>query len=68
MLPQQGYGINSDACLDENFVVLVKAVQCIGDQIQSVSAYGIVPNKVAEVQECCETLNHITRHMARNGW
>ena len=68
MLPWQGYGINSDAHLDENFVVLVKAVQCISDQIQSVGVYGIAPNKVAEVQECCETLNHIARHMAHNGW
>ena len=68
MLLRQGYGINSDAHLDENFAVLVKAVQCISNQIQSVSAYGIAPNKVAEVQECCETLNHITRHMACNGW
>ena len=68
MLLWQGYGINSDTRLDENFVVLVKAVQYIGDQIQSVSAYGIMPNKVAEVQECCETSNHITRHMACNGW
>lgn len=68
MLSGQGYGVNSDASLDENFAVVVEAIQCIGNKVQSISAYGIAPNKVAEIQECCETSNHIARHMASNGW
>lgn len=49
MLSGQGYDVDSNAGLDEHLAVVVKAVQCVSDELQSIGAYGISPNEVAEI-------------------
>ena len=49
MLLGQGYDVDSNAGLNEHLVVVVKAVQCVGDELQSIGTYGISPNEVAEI-------------------
>jgi hypothetical protein len=48
----------TNANSNENFPMLMEATECIAGFLKGIRTYRISSYKIAEVEECCNTLHH----------